>query len=77
MSFSKIVQSALDVADQLAPFIAGTPVAAAVNIAKAAVKLIEDVRETATADEIGALNARIDRLDAVLAHLDATIASLG
>lgn len=77
MSFSKIVQSALDIADQLAPFIEGTPVAAAVNIAKAAVKLIEDVRETATTDEAAALNTRIERLDAVLAHLDRTIASLG
>lgn len=77
MSFSKIVQSALDVVDQLTPFIEGTPVAAAVNIAKAAVKLIEDVRETANGNEAAALNARIERLDAVLAHLDRTIASLG
>jgi hypothetical protein len=77
MSFSKIVQSALDVADELAPFIEGTPVAAAVNTAKAVVNLIENVRETATTDEAGALNARIKRLDEVLAHLDRTIASLG
>lgn len=77
MSFSKIVQSALDLADHLAPFIEGTPVAAAVNIAKAVVSHIENVRETATTDEIGALNARIERLDEVLAHLDKTIASLG
>ena len=77
MTFSNIVQSALDLADDLAPFIEGTPVAAAVNIAKGVVTLIENVRETATEDEVGALNARIERLQEVLAHLDKTIASLG
>lgn len=78
MGFSKLVQSALDLADDFAPLLAGTPVGVAIKVGERILTLIDSVRETANEDETGALNARREVLEPqVMAHLDRTIKSLG
>lgn len=78
MSFSKIIQGVLDVADKAAPLLAGTPIGAAVATGKAVLDLIDMVKDLASEDEAGALNARRETLEPlVMAHLDRTIESLG
>ena len=78
MSFSKIIQGVLDVAEQIAPLLAGTPIGAAVLAGKAVIDLIDSVKDVASEDEAGALIARRETLEPlVMAHLDRTIGSLG
>ena len=78
MSFSNIVNQALKLADTIAPLLAGTPVGPIIAIGKGIIGLIDDLKTTASIDELPELNRRRDVLEPlVMAHLDKTIASLG
>jgi len=78
---SKIIGSAIDVAKNLAPLIAaGTGGLAVLAAGKAALKLIEDLNETAGAapEKIAEFEKSREELErAVNAHADRVIDSLG
>lgn len=78
MSLSSIIEGVIDVAEKLAPLLAGTPIGAAVLAGKAVIDLIDSVKDVASEDEARALIARRETLEPlVMAHLDRTIKSLG